>query len=511
MNRGFAIVDASGAAVAIADTLAEAGRFAKKQVAKSKGRGEVLYDTDQCAPPDRVQANPPLKWSTLETSTTELWPSFTAYKKTGLGQRLHSQHPDLPAHYDNTGEPYYPIDTPTLLQMSAEEAWQTVRPYLPPSQSWQRSPAAAAAGFFVENSKTKKQINEFVDLEGRQMPFKAVCYALSLAPHQLGMRDVGAPSARGFQLHDLPPETDPHAHIFRGDYPLAPSVSHPTLCAFSSGACRATCLVHTGQNPLTDSPYRAKMALTAALLHEPLAFCRLLLDGARKTFRSAVATDAANTFFNRVNAYSDIPWEIFFPDLVLSDLAMQDDDGQLIGRGKWYDYTKTPFRFLHQNKYWLTFSFSGGGQAAIDLCQQALQYGQNVATVFVRRAGEDRFFTRGDKRNLRYAFGAGVDKKSKEITRLAKLSYGFRWLDAEVINGDLHDARPLDRYLFDMPVIVGLDFKLPSVRGPDGKQVALFKLGSESKFIVQVEEIDGQLVQVGGLSASQTQVPESTK
>lgn len=144
-----------------------------------------------------------------------------------------------------------------------------------------------------------------------------------------------------------------------------PGIDESTnLCVGANEECSASCLVFDARNE--SSPYntRIKMAKTAALFAEPVAFCRLLYESCWRWLGQWGRRGAGERQpFVRLNAYSDVPWELVFPALFdkLPDLMF-------------YDYTKVPARpemcadvqssagvhvYRWPSNYDLTFSLSG--------------------------------------------------------------------------------------------------------------------------------------------------------
>jgi hypothetical protein len=137
----------------------------------------------------------------------------------------------------------------------------------------------------------------------------------------------------------------------------------------------------------------------------------------------------------RLNVFSDIPWELVFPELFE------------IVPGVYYDYTKVPWRTPAPN-YDLTFSYSGRNFGQM---QEELERGRRVAVVF--------------------------------LAKRHKLPSTF--MDMPVVDGDISDARPLD----PPGVIVGLSYKVPKKYGEKVRVST-----TDNVFVVPVHEIDGTLV-----------------
>lgn len=185
--------------------------------------------------------------------------------------------------------------------------------------------------------------------------------------------------------------------------------SSATACPFASDECKALCLFTSGYG-IYDRVKQARMAKTRYLLegkkwNEVPEQDRL--DSLRKNIYSLIkrAINSKMTPAIRLNGTSDYPvhtWGIM-------------EEFNIV---KFYDYTKDASRMFDylKNKlpknYHLTFSFSGHNW---EVCESVLRRGGNVAVVF-----------------------------AKKLPRKYK---GYN-----VINGDLHDLRFLDKN----NVIVGL-------------------------------------------------------
>lgn len=192
------------------------------------------------------------------------------------------------------------------------------------------------------------------------------------------------------------------------------------LCVGSNRACRETCLVYSGKNPIVDKDGKAKLVRTEALLLEPEAWIRMWISAIEKHIRKAWKEEAVP--YVRPNILSDIPWELVCPDL-FGYFNRRTIDGRMKNtKIKFYDYTKVARRQVKHLNYDLTFSFSGDNEA---LCLDELKRGHRVAVVYWLRDPKD------------------------SVTRK-------RWNGYRVIDGDLHDMRPLD----PDDVVVGLKYKV---------------------------------------------------
>jgi len=223
------------------------------------------------------------------------------------------------------------------------------------------------------------------------------------------------------------------------------------LCVGASIECIRSCLVYSGHNETDVYNIMLKQAKTSALLLEPTAFGRILLEACR---RHRGTGRRVTTPMVRLNVYSDIPWELVFPSLFEDLPDMQ-----------FYDYTKVADREMPSN-YDMTFSYSGRNESRM---LRELGRGRKAAVVFLD--------------THRYA-----DARARKFTpRHAGLPDEF--LGYEVVDGDISDIRPLDGEIAEgpPPYVVGLSWKAPKGRasGVDPRKL---------RFAVPVEEIEGRLV-----------------
>jgi len=201
----------------------------------------------------------------------------------------------------------------------------------------------------------------------------------------------------------------PHKQaIFRRVHPTGPSPKNAkTVCLGSTPECRASCLVMSGQNSIGEEKHRIKAAKTGWLLKQPLLFARLLHSGI--CVHRGVTLCRSKSLAVRLNVYSDVPWEIIWPDLfeTFSDI-------------QFYDYTKVPGRVTPEN-YDITFSYSGRNQEHV---LYEIERGHRVAVVF----------------------GLGVG-----------MSFPQTWNGLRVVDGARSDFRPSD----PPDVCVGLRYRPP--------------------------------------------------
>lgn len=248
-----------------------------------------------------------------------------------------------------------------------------------------------------------------------------------------------------------------------GGLPVWTRGSNVNTCIGASAECIKSCLVWSGRNPADPYNMMLKQARTSALMMEPDAFGKILFEACKQhlgTGRKKI------TPMVRLNVYSDIPWELVYPELFSELRELQ-----------FYDYTKVPDRRPPPN-YDLTFSYSGRNETRMF---RELARGHKAAVVFL---DTDKW----------------ADADAPEYsTRRAGLPETF--LGYEVIDGDISDVRPLDREIAQgpPPYIVGLKWKAPKA---NRSRYLYFPAGgggpvvdpSEIRFAVPVYEVEGRLV-----------------
>lgn len=102
------------------------------------------------------------------------------------------------------------------------------------------------------------------------------------------------------------------------------------VCRYSSPGCRSVCLATAG-NGRYDSVTRARQYRTALLGAHPALFIRVMAH----EIRNLAAKHGEIRF--RANVISDLPWELFAPEL----FSLRFDNGDAVPV-KMYDYTKYP-------------------------------------------------------------------------------------------------------------------------------------------------------------------------
>lgn len=337
----------------------------------------------------------------------------------------------------------YNLDINLVEALSLQEALDLVRPHLPQSAKYSKISddllGGQSANLQDENLNQFGMLGRNAKLAKGDSPDgrMALAFGLSLAPHQAGLRLTGKATPHGWEPPADFGEKKFGDKLFDSKYRDVSGELYElseaklgergayTTCYLSTSDCRASCLVHSGQNAASIEALTAKLCLTRALYAEPAAFCRLLLENLRRYFTWGGCGDF--DLFVRLNVFSDIPWELFFPDLIdpFKKVAMRAPDGNKdskypppvwdgkkwqnkdaylqrpqTGHGSFYDYTKVPARMevfahllsmVHKTKktdvlqaaksfYHLTFSFSGNNEAD---SVWHLERGDKVAVVFV--------------------------------------------------------------------------------------------------------------------------------
>lgn len=220
------------------------------------------------------------------------------------------------------------------------------------------------------------------------------------------------------------------------------------LCVGASRECFSSCLVYSGRNNADRYNLLLKTALATCVFMAPQAFAQMLyrnsvwhLTGEApkaiwRRYEGLEPTPRGPGGFVpmvRLNVYSDIPWELVFPDLFRAIPDLQ-----------FYDYTKVPRRDPARegvSNYDLTFSFSGGN---IDDVQDELDRRRRVAAVFFN-----------EEKRYRHSERWPLPRK---------------WMGQDIVDGTISDARPYD----PSPSVVGLRWiepKHPVYVDPTGQAV----------------------------------------
>lgn len=246
-----------------------------------------------------------------------------------------------------------------------------------------------------------------------------------------------------------------------------------TLCAGSSQDCRDSCLVFAGQNASERYNTYRKVAQTMALLNEPDAFARMLVEAIDRWLTSPIIRTSNVRPFFRMNVLSDVPWELVAPWL------FSYFRGHSVGPNAskpltFYDYTKVPARKTPKN-YDITFSLSGTDANRQWALEEINERGRRIAVVFI-----------GHKKRWH-----PVKIKGPEAQKQIPLPQTFMGLP--VIDGDISDVRPYD----PAPACVGLRWKVPSGKRAGASIDLATGAFVTPVYIVSAEEAARYAAQVG--------------
>jgi hypothetical protein len=225
-----------------------------------------------------------------------------------------------------------------------------------------------------------------------------------------------------------------------------------TWCQGSSQECRDSCLVFAGQNASSRYNTYRKIAQTMALLNQPVAFMRILIEsielwlhGCDFYQRKHKAMELAPFF--RMNVLSDIPWERLAPWFFGHFSRSAGENGKPL---RFYDYTKVPGRrgmAGFPRNYDLTFSISGEDSNEQYAIEEIERYDSRIAVVFLAHRREDgKWQTYLEKGKEAHA----------QVPLPNRFQIGKHSL--RVVDGDKSDVRPHD----PGRTCVGLRWKTPS-------------------------------------------------
>lgn len=238
-------------------------------------------------------------------------------------------------------------------------------------------------------------------------------------------------------------------------------IGRQNWCIGSSKSCRETCLVYAGKNLVDLYNYRLKFAKAQALMKEPVAFMRILVEAIERFSCTVGCGTAKNKTrpFVRLNVFSDIPWELFCPELFDRYRTLQ-----------FYDYTKLDGRGTAAplpSNYDLTFSYSGDNLPWV----HSELASKRVAVVFIPAQNWPRK-QKGKPdpppRPRMFGLPSQIDLGDGVVV--------------PVVDGDISDVRPLD----PKNVVVGLRYKVPQLAGEGSRGKAL-KEAQEAAFVVPVK------------------------
>lgn len=344
------------------------------------------------------------------------------------------------------GKPYSHAE---VCSMSLEEAWARVHPFFftmawwnKKKKSWQygsgsrtyQSPKLLASSFLGSNYKMEKhklKPSKRRDVERHLRPKQlriyketpdSSVYGLTLTPYSL--------------LQKMPSELR-YSETFTDMLPLIRQTNFVkgfSLCAGSNTQCQDGCLTFAGHNWMVQRNAKVKIAKTLALIHEPLAFIRLLYEGVHR-FLGRKGKSARFEKYIRMNVLSDIPWELICPWL------FRELPKDVV---RFYDYTKVSGRKTPSN-YDITFSFSGTNTKQTI---REMERGRRVAMVFLAEKRKE-YKTKAD------TWVPVSSRAHAAMPKKFRLPGQEKWHD--VWDGDAYDMRPLD----DKRVYVGLRWKTP--------------------------------------------------
>lgn len=482
LKNVYLVMDTNGTVIGeqsnVNDALAQAKRAA------AKDGGGVYATVEQLDPETSKEKNPP--------------PSvMSAYNLTKLPERIKAAGGEQVT--DENGKKFWAATKESVMSLSLDQAHSRLNEWFPIGKKW-RSPKDAANGFFAPNTKMRKTATELFGRPpsegGIGHELKASSYGMSLLPHFVPFRGgvERGPNGSRLTIFAQSPEAIAQHYDAEGD------PAKGTWCIGSSEGCRATCLVYSGQNQSADESIIYKHAMSAALLADPIAFLRLMVEGIRMQMNYVGEAER----WVRLNVYQDIPWEAVFPDLFLraGDDKTSGKTGGWIPQLRAYDYTKIANRAFTPN-YNLTFSFSGNN---LNAAKGELERGRNVAAVFVLRDAQGKVLqgtkaSKWVKRPIRARY-------YEDLYYPLDVSDVFG--DVPVLNGDTHDIRPYDALTlsahgYNGAAVIGLDFKIPRVKVRKGKggTVPLYDVDKAGKFVTRVLETESGLRLAGeGIAAS---------
>jgi hypothetical protein len=234
-----------------------------------------------------------------------------------------------------------------------------------------------------------------------------------------------------------------------------------SFCIGSSKNCRDSCLVFAGNNAAEVYNTYRKLAQTMALLNEPEAFARMLVEAIDRFVRSKTIRIVGATPYMRLNVLSDIPWELVTPWIF-----------DVFPKLMFYDYTKVPGRNVgsgSHRQYDLTFSVSGENFEYAH--QEIHEHRRRVAVVIL-----------GHRRRGRGGKWTPIKERGKKLVDAVPLPREFWGLP--VVDGDITDVRPRD----PEPCCVALRWKTPS-----GKRSGIYvdPTSPEYSFVTPVYVVGG--------------------
>jgi len=355
--------------------------------------------------------------------------------------------------------------------MSSEEAFERLRPMFPSLKVTKAgnvnalkaysSPESMVESFIGQNYKTAKGTKndtpeEIIDLirEGSKRLYgkafeKANVKGLSLLPHTTSYTDADVAEIRDRKM----------AQVYGVERVVPVRIQ---ACTKASPECAKSCLAFSGHNLIDDYNTVRKFSLLQSLITEPVAFCRMLVDAIQLHRDRCVKSKTVPLI--RLNVFSDLPWELMFPDL------FEHFDGDNFVQ--FYDYTKVPGRVVPSN-YDLTFSFAGVEGNGEDMVYEINENKRRVAVVFAR-IGSRAVMIEGSSKRQRVEIPL---KPPPGAAGIPDRIWGL-----PVIDGDTSDMRPFD----PSPSVVALRWKTPMSQG--------VTLVDADAFVVKGVMVGGQFV-----------------
>jgi hypothetical protein len=365
---------------------------------------------------------------------------------------------------------------PTLKYTKKDESRRNVNVY--------KTAKGMAKGLLGQNFKTAKGTpKDIISKLRAQTGFsKANVLGLSILPHTQSYTDASVASIMS-SADDL--------YGVRRVEPV-----RLQACVRASPECASSCLAFSGRNLADDYNSVKKYALLQALVYEPDAFLRMLIEAVAmhrdKSYRAKTMP------LVRLNVFSDLPWEMMAPELFAEFKDVQ-----------FYDYTKVPARTPPRN-YDLTFSFAGTDRNVEGMDFEIRDRGRRVAAVFaatkvkvayqaqwIDEDGNPQSYTGSSYKAQRiarerggtaspagefaypktpkfYRRKPGASQKTGHYARLPETFLGL-----PVIDGDVSDMRPYD----PAPSIVGLRWKNPANQNVTMEDAEVF--------VVEVDLVQG--------------------
>jgi hypothetical protein len=359
------------------------------------------------------------------------------------------------------------ISRDDVMNMESEEARELLNPFFDgliyngrPTKTYNK-PASMAGAWIGQNYKTKKPSQD------PKRPAEVMGLTLVPAWQARSAAREESPYDRLFIRGDKDDDEDAATLQVAKRKMLArwrdPEIGLPSRitpkfnwCAGSSPECRDSCLIFAGQNAAARYNTYRKVAQSMSLLHQPVAFMRMLIDsidqwidGCNFYLRKNRGAEL-NPFF-RMNVLSDIPWERIAPWFFTHFTGRAGENGKKL---RFYDYTKVPGRrgmpgmdLPFPKNYDLTFSLSGENANEQYAIEEIECHDSRIAVVFLGHRKSD-----GEWQTY---LGKG-DIAQKELPLPERFQIGN--CNLRVLDGDKSDVRPHN----PGRTCIGLRWKTPS-------------------------------------------------